>query len=121
MHTVAVVASNVSIVALVGNGPPCLLTPNASCRYDPAWRNGTLHDIVGAGVRRGPATLAVGPAQGLTSTRRLGLVGRLRVGEGTYNTPATKAAPPSPSVGASTRTHSTLLTLSSSLRVKGFT
>jgi hypothetical protein len=33
----------------------------------------------------------------------------------------TKAAPPSPSVGASTRTHSTLLTLSSSLRVKGLT
>jgi hypothetical protein len=71
----AAVASNVSIVALVGNGRPCLLTPNASCQYDPAWRNGTLHDIVGAGVRSGPATLAVGPAQGLNSTRRLGLVG----------------------------------------------
>jgi hypothetical protein len=38
-----------------------------------------------------------------------------------YNTPPTKAALPSPSVGASTRTHSTLLTLSSSLRVKGLT
>jgi hypothetical protein len=37
------------------------------------------------------------------------------------NTLPTKAAPPSPSVGASTRTHSTLLTLSSSLRVKGLT
>jgi hypothetical protein len=37
------------------------------------------------------------------------------------NTPPTKAAPPSPSVGASTRTHSTLLTLSSSLCVKGLT
>jgi hypothetical protein len=37
------------------------------------------------------------------------------------NTTPTKAAPPSPSVGASTRTHSTLLTLSSSLCVKGLT
>jgi hypothetical protein len=37
------------------------------------------------------------------------------------NTLSTKAAPPNPSVGASTRTHSTLLTLSSSLRVKGLT
>jgi hypothetical protein len=37
------------------------------------------------------------------------------------NTPPTKAAPPNPSVGVSTRTHSTLLTLSSSLRVKGLT
>jgi hypothetical protein len=37
------------------------------------------------------------------------------------NTPPTKAALPSPSVGGSTRTHSTLLTLSSSLRVKGLT
>jgi hypothetical protein len=37
------------------------------------------------------------------------------------NTPPTKAAPLSPSVGASTQTHSTLLTLSSSLRVKGLT
>jgi hypothetical protein len=39
----------------------------------------------------------------------------------TCNTPPTKAAPPSPSVGASTRTHSTLLTLPSSLHVKGLT
>jgi hypothetical protein len=37
------------------------------------------------------------------------------------NTLPTKAAPPSPSVGASTHTHSTLLTLSSLLRVKGLT
>jgi hypothetical protein len=37
------------------------------------------------------------------------------------NTPPTKAALPNPSVGASTRTHSTLLTFSSSLRVKGLT
>jgi hypothetical protein len=37
------------------------------------------------------------------------------------NTLSTKAAPPSPSVGASTCTHSTMLTLSSSLRVKGLT
>jgi hypothetical protein len=37
------------------------------------------------------------------------------------NTPPTKAAPPNPFVEASTRTHSTLLTLSSSLRVKGLT
>jgi hypothetical protein len=37
------------------------------------------------------------------------------------NTLLTKAAPSNPSVGVSTRTHSTLLTLSSSLRVKGLT
>jgi hypothetical protein len=37
------------------------------------------------------------------------------------NTPPTKARPPSPSVRASTRTHSTMLTLLSSLRVKGLT
>jgi hypothetical protein len=42
-------------------------------------------------------------------------------GVGGCNTLPTKAAPPSPSVGANTRTHSTLLTLSSSLRVKGLT
>jgi hypothetical protein len=35
------------------------------------------------------------------------------------NTPPTKVVPSSPSVGASTRTHSTMLTLSSSLHVKG--
>jgi hypothetical protein len=45
-----------------------------------------------------------------------------RVGPDTIcNTLPTKAAPPSPFVGASTRTHSTLLTLSSPLRVKGLT
>jgi hypothetical protein len=37
------------------------------------------------------------------------------------DTSPTKAAPLSPSVGVSTRTHSTLLTLSLSLRVKGLT
>jgi hypothetical protein len=37
------------------------------------------------------------------------------------NTLPTKTAPPSPSVGASTRTHSTLLTLSPLLRVEGLT
>jgi hypothetical protein len=37
------------------------------------------------------------------------------------NTPPTKVAPPSPFVGASTRIHNTLLTLSCSLRVKGLT
>jgi hypothetical protein len=37
------------------------------------------------------------------------------------NTLPTKVAPPNPSVGASTRTHSTLFTLSSSLCVKGLT
>jgi CRISPR/Cas system-associated endoribonuclease Cas2 len=40
---------------------------------------------------------------------------------GAMYTPPTNAALPSPSVGAGTRTHSTLLTLSSSLRVKGLT
>jgi hypothetical protein len=35
------------------------------------------------------------------------------------NSPSTKAALPSRSVGVSTRTHITLLTLLSSLRVKG--
>jgi hypothetical protein len=45
-----------------------------------------------------------------------------RVGSDTIcNTPPTKAAPPSPSVGAGTHTHSTLVTLSSSLCVKGLT
>jgi hypothetical protein len=45
-----------------------------------------------------------------------------RVGSDTIcNTLPTKAAPPNPSVGVSTRTHSTLLTLLSSLRVKGLT
>jgi hypothetical protein len=39
----------------------------------------------------------------------------------TCNTLPTKAAPPSPFVGASTHTHITLLTLSSSLCVKGLT
>jgi hypothetical protein len=37
------------------------------------------------------------------------------------NTLPTKAAPPNPSVGASTHTHSTLLTLLSSLHVKELT
>jgi hypothetical protein len=37
------------------------------------------------------------------------------------NTPPTKATLPRPFVGASTHTHSTLLTLSSLLRVKGLT
>jgi hypothetical protein len=47
--------------------------------------------------------------------------GGLCLGVARYNTPATKTAPPNPSVGASTGTHSTLLSLSSSLRVKGLT
>jgi hypothetical protein len=40
---------------------------------------------------------------------------------GAMYTLPTKAAPPNPSVGADTRTHSTLLTLSSLLLVKGLT
>ena len=39
----------------------------------------------------------------------------------TCNTLSSKAAPPNPAIGVGTRTHITLLTLSSSLRVKGST
>jgi hypothetical protein len=48
-------------------------------------------------------------------------IGKFRDKSPPPNTLPTKAAPPSSSVGASARTHSTLLTLSSSLRVKGLT
>jgi hypothetical protein len=74
-RTVAVVARSVSFVALVSNGRTRRLTPGVPCQYDPAWGNGALRDVLGAGVHKRPATPAVGPAQGLTSAQRLGLVG----------------------------------------------
>jgi hypothetical protein len=63
----------VSFVALVSSGRPCRLTPGVPCQYDLTWGKGALCGVVGVGVRRGPATPAVGPAHGLTSARRLSL------------------------------------------------
>jgi hypothetical protein len=73
-----------------------------------------------------PYVIACVPSQAHTChapyVRTLTRTPSVRVGSDTIcNTPPTKAAPPSPFVGVSTRTQSTLLTLSSSLRVKGLT
>jgi hypothetical protein len=73
--TVPFVACTVPLVASVSYGRPCLLTPGMSCQYDPVWEKGALHGVVGAGVRRGPATYGGGPRPRLASARRLGLVG----------------------------------------------
>jgi hypothetical protein len=73
-----------------------------------------------------PYVMACVPSQAHTRhaayVRTLIRTPTVRVGSDTIcNTLPTKAAPPSPFVGASTRTQSTLLTLSSSLHVKGLT
>jgi hypothetical protein len=68
-------AHTVSFVVPVSNGHPCLLTPGVPCQYNLALGKGVLRGVVGAGVCSGPSMPAVGLAQGLTSARRLGLVG----------------------------------------------
>jgi hypothetical protein len=73
--TVPFVACTVPLVASVSYGRPCLLTLGMSCQYDPVWEKGALHGVVGAGVRRGPATTAAGLARGWLLHEDLALSG----------------------------------------------
>jgi hypothetical protein len=75
VRTVACMACTEPFVAPISDGRPCHLTPGVPCQYNLTWGNGALRGVMGAGVRIGLATPAVGPAPGLTYARRLSLVG----------------------------------------------